>query len=80
MAEKKQYSIVDEFGGERLKYTGTSIEVKGEYVEIYDIESRIHDTGHGPFVSEKQYLKAVIRLSDGWSLAHTEVLNVTATI
>jgi hypothetical protein len=72
MSDRKRYSIMDEFGGERLSYVGTHIEIAGDCVKVYDVKP------DSEYLHERTfpYLKAAIRLAHGWSVSHTEVYHV----
>jgi hypothetical protein len=68
MADRKRYSIIDEFGCERLSYEGTHIEIEGDFVKVYDAKTEselLHERTFHP--------EAIIRLAEGWSVGHMEV-------
>jgi hypothetical protein len=77
---RKEFSILDAFGGEALKLTGTSIQVVYDCVLVHDVEKFVDNEGKA---WEVPYLKVVHRLKEGYTVAHTtaaaEVLDGPAT-
>lgn len=65
--DKKRFSVIDEYGGERYTYLGTSLVLGGDKhcVVIYDNDSANNDY-------YQEYVKAIINLPQGWSIVHTK--------
>lgn len=71
---RKQFSLVDHFGGAAgQQFTGTNIEVEHGFVILFDVYTE-EEKFVGDF--QKSYVKGIINLEKGFSVIETKEVHV----